>query len=164
MTTERAATPQHCQCRDRKLRNLAKVAHRGRHGTSCPAMPTLRLPCRRGPQSTGRVRDAIPSFVFLKKEARKPCVKGQSDRRDQGTFELQSFGRVLVVLEFLRPYSVAANHLTITARRANSSFIIHHSSLEQGVVVLSKAVELGGEKQCFCSSKALLLNRGSIGG
>ena len=69
-------------------------------------------------------------------------MKGQSDRRDQGTFELQSFERVLdvvevlVVLEFLRPYSVAANHLTITARRANSSFIIHKSSLVQGAVVL----------------------------
>ena len=26
-----------------KLRNLAKIAHRGRHGTTCPAMPTLRF-------------------------------------------------------------------------------------------------------------------------
>jgi hypothetical protein len=37
------ALPERCFVIYRKLRNLAKDAHRGRHGTSCPAMPPLRF-------------------------------------------------------------------------------------------------------------------------
>ena len=38
-----ATLPEGCFAIFRKLRNLAKDAHRGRYGTSCPAMPPLRL-------------------------------------------------------------------------------------------------------------------------
>ena len=49
-----------------KLRSLAKIAHRGRSGTSCPAMPTLRLHCtRRGQASFAWSSLIYRSLVYL---------------------------------------------------------------------------------------------------
>ena len=44
--------------------------------------------------------------------AGEPCVKGQRDRRDHGTFELQSFGRVLDVVEVLRLLALKGRQIT----------------------------------------------------
>ncbi|MBR5588265.1 MAG: hypothetical protein IKW23_05395, partial [Kiritimatiellae bacterium] len=56
-----AALPEGCFAVFRELRDLAKDAYRGRHGTACPAMPPLRFagahaaPAPRGGRATPKV-------------------------------------------------------------------------------------------------------------
>ena len=58
-----AALPEGCFAIFRKLRNLAKDAHRGRNGTSCPAMTPLRF-CggSHRPHAPMEARCASPQF------------------------------------------------------------------------------------------------------
>ena len=87
-------------CFPRAPQNLAKDAHRGRHGTSCPAMPPLRLcrgsrrPCtpRWQGYSQSRLRRKHCQCIFreppvvlkgwLRRRTGKTREKGQRDGRD----------------------------------------------------------------------------------
>ena len=86
---ERAAPPQHCQCVFRELRNLAKDAHRGRHGTSCPAMPPLRFlwgltpPHGCGPATTpAKAQGALPQLGKWEKRRLRRSTARKVYRKD----------------------------------------------------------------------------------
>ena len=66
---KRAAAPQDCQegasLISASSANLTKDAHRGRHGTSCPAMPPLRLPRTRRDKETEGTKGKLPYLEYV---------------------------------------------------------------------------------------------------